>query len=113
MSESYLWSFVVVLALVAALAGARLYVARPRERPPRLEPPGGTEARAALSELLADPDGAAGREAEARSDWPAARTAYARALHVLGREDPTRPAVALKRRWLESKIEELERLGGG
>jgi hypothetical protein len=105
-----LLALLLALAAVALLAGVRLFVARPRERPPDYRAALGTDARTALRELLSDPDSVAGREAEQRGDWAAARTAYGRALDGVLRQDAGDPTVALKRRALESKLEELDRL---
>lgn len=103
-------ALILALAAVAVLAGLRLFLARPPERRPDYRSALGTDARAALQELLADPDSSAGRAAEARGDWAAARKAYRRTLEELRLGDPADPAVVLKRRALESKLEELERL---
>ena len=110
MSTILILTLLLALAAIAVLAGLRLFLARPRERLPDYRTALGTDARAALRELLDDPDSVAGRAAEQRRDWAAAHAAYARALETVLREDPGDPAVALKRRTLESKVEELARL---
>ena len=107
MPELDLYLF-LALAAVALLLGLRYFVLRPRRSDHRsalLDEP-----RAALRQLWSEPDPAAGREAEAQGDWSAARAAYGRALEALRLEDASDPAVALKRRALESKLEELQRV---
>jgi hypothetical protein len=99
----------LALALVAVLVSLRLFLFKPRERPPDYRAAFGADERAALRDLLSDPDNIDGRAAEQRADWEAARDAYARALETLGRADRDDPGRALKLRALESKIEEIER----
>lgn len=112
MSDSPALILLLALAAIALLATLRLFVVRPRERRPAGRASGLVDARAALHELLSDAESAAGRDAERRSAWTEALEAYGRALDALYREDPRDPAVALKRRLLESKREELGRLLG-
>lgn len=100
----------IALAAVAVLAGLRLFLVAPRERRPELRSNAAGPARAALRDLWNDPDSVDGRQAEAQGDWSAARAAYGRALERLELESPDDPQVALKRRALESKLEELRRL---
>ncbi len=99
----------IALALVALLVALRLFLLRPRERPADFRSAFADDARAALRELLADPDSAAGREAEARGDWPAAAAAYGRALEKVREGDRDAPGRSLKVRALESKLEEIAR----
>lgn len=103
-------TLLLTLAAIALLAGARLFLLRPPERRPDYRGAFGGDPHTALQELLAGPDGSAGRAAEARGNWAEARAAYARALDAVRLEEPGVPGVALKRRTLESKLEELERL---
>jgi hypothetical protein len=104
-----LWLFIALL-LVATLVALRLFLARPPQRMGGYNAPLVSGSRAALREVLGDPHSIEGREAELRGDWAAARTAYASALEQVKGQDPADPAVSLKRRVLESKMEELERL---
>jgi uncharacterized protein YjeT (DUF2065 family) len=99
----------LALALVAVLAGLRLFLLKPPDRPPDWRTAFRNDPRAALRDLLTDPLSAAGREAERSGGWAAARDAYARALDQLRSEASDDPGVALKRRALESKLEELDR----
>lgn len=110
---SLLPTLLLALAAVAVLVALRLFFLKPRELPADDRVAFGTDARAALRELLDDPHGAAGREAERRGDWGDALTAYRRALEEVRRESPDDPRTALKRRALESKVEELERMAAG
>ncbi|MFN2432408.1 MAG: hypothetical protein ABR599_06255 [Gemmatimonadota bacterium] len=105
-------SLLLALALVALLAGLRLFVLRPPERPHDYRAAFGSDPRDALRELLSDPSSAEAREAELHGDWNAAAAAYERALERLQREAADDPAAALKRRALASKLEELDRLRG-
>jgi hypothetical protein len=110
MDERSVLTFVLAtLAVVAVLVALRLFLLRPRERPPDFRSAFADDARSALRALVDDPDGAEGRRAEASSDWPAAAAAYARALARVRDEDPDTPARALKIRALESKLEEIAR----
>jgi hypothetical protein len=106
-SSAAVW-LLVALALVAVLAAARLFLVKPGGG--RAAPPSDlADLREALRALLADPDAAAGREAETRGEWSGARAAYARALERVREEDPSDPATVARRRALESKVEELDR----
>ncbi len=103
-------TLLLALAAVALLVALRLFLLRPRQRRHDYRAALGGDAHAVLHELLAGPDGAAGREAETRGDWGGARAAYGRALETLRLEEPGDPRTALKRRALESKLEELDKL---
>lgn len=111
MSSTASW-ILLALALVAVLAAARLFLVKPGSA--RADAPGElSDLREGLRALLADPDAAAGRDAETRGDWLAARAAYDRALRRVTGEDPSDPANLVRRRALESKLEELGRLERG
>ena len=108
MSSTVGW-VLVALALVAVLAAARLFLVKPGGRRRGDADTGLPDIRQGLRGLLADPDAAAGRDAETRGDWTAARAAYRRALDRVAGEDPSDPAVRIRHRALESKLEELDR----
>ena len=112
MSPLLVW-ILLALALVAVLAGLRLFLLKPPDRLPDWRTAFRNDPRTALRDLLGDPLSAAARDAERRGDWAAAREGYARALEDLRHDATDDPGVGLKRRALESKLEELDRLTGG
>ncbi len=92
----------IALACVAVLVALRLFLLKPRERPPDWRSMFESDTRASLRSLLADPASVEGREAEARGDWTSARAAYSRALESVREGDRQDPGRAHKRRALES-----------
>lgn len=107
-SSTAVW-VLVALAVVAVLAAARLFLVTPGGRRRGDADTDLPDIREGLRGLLADPDAAAGRDAETRGDFTAARAAYRRALDRMAAEDPSEPATRIRRRALESKLEELDR----
>ena len=111
MSPLVVWGL-LALAVVTVLAGLRFVFLKRPQRQPDWREAFRRDPRSALRELVEDARSREAREAERRGDGAAARAAYAAVLEDL-RTDGGDAAAGLKRRALESKIEELERLAAG